>query len=148
MGKRKHKPISDDTRERYVYGIQSGRFIKIGVALNIEARLEDMRLLNPHNPTVVYYRRMIGAFHCERKMHEVLSDKAVGREWFDCSLDEVRDAGKIGIAYATKIRRQMERRHADGIGNIQTQGYETQDLSRSYSNEKTRPGGQPPKRGR
>ena len=89
--------------QRYVYGIQSGQFIKVGVSLSIKRRLDDMRLLNPHPATVVYKRKMYAAYHCEKKMHEVLAPKSIGREWFDATLDEVRAAAKIGFAYANEI---------------------------------------------
>lgn len=90
-------------KPRYVYGIQSGQFIKIGVTMNIAERLNDFRLSNPHKLTVVYRRKVLGAYHCEKKMHEILNDKALGREWFDVTRDEVLAAGLVGIAYAKQI---------------------------------------------
>jgi hypothetical protein len=97
-------PSLEDASERYVYAIKSGRFIKIGVALSIAKRVRDMRLLNPHEIVVVYRRKMRAAFHCEKKMHEVLRDKAVGREWFEASVEEVKAAATIGLAYAREVR--------------------------------------------
>jgi hypothetical protein len=98
---------------RYVYGIQSGDFIKIGVAVNISQRLHTIRLANPHPIKLVLKRRLCAAFHCERKMHEILKDKAIGREWFKATTEEVLAAAEIGTAYAKEVhakRRARERR--------------------------------------
>jgi len=97
-----HKPMYVP---RYVYGIQSGQFIKIGVAISTERRMETMRLYNPHPFTLVFRRKTECAYHCERRMHEILSAKSIGREWFDVTLDEVKAAAVIGILEANKVWR-------------------------------------------
>jgi len=88
---------------RFVYGIKCGQFIKVGVARSVSTRLHNMRLLNPHPVEVVLRRKLRGAFFCERKMHEVLKPKAIGREWFDASVEEVLAAYEIGLAWAREI---------------------------------------------
>lgn len=98
-------PSLEDTTERNVYAIQSGRFIKIGVAVSIADRLHTMRLSNPHELKVVYRRKMKAAYHCEKKVHEVLRDKAVGREWFEATVDEIKAAMAIGLAHAREVRK-------------------------------------------
>lgn len=97
---------------RYVYGIQSGEFIKIGVATNISQRLNAMRLLNPHPIKVILRRRLCAAFYCERKMHEILEPKAVGREWFKVTVDEVLAAAAVGAAYAKQVHASRMAREA------------------------------------
>lgn len=77
---------------RYVYGIKSLDLIKIGVAKDIEERLEAMRLLNPHGCELVFYRKTYAPFLFEKRMHELLADKAVGREWFRVTVAELRKA--------------------------------------------------------
>jgi hypothetical protein len=91
---------------RYVYGIQSGQFIKIGVATNVAQRMKAMRLLNPHPLKIVLKRRLCAAFYCEKKMHEILAQKAVGREWFEVSVEEVLAAAEIGAAYASGVHKE------------------------------------------
>lgn len=99
---------------RFVYAIQSGEFIKIGVATNIPQRLNTMRLLNPHPINLVMKRRLCAAFYCERKMHEILKSKAVGREWFKATVEEVLAAADIGAAYAIEVHRgRVARERAD-----------------------------------
>lgn len=39
---------------RFVYGIKSLDLIKVGVAMNIEKRMEKMRLENPHGCELVF----------------------------------------------------------------------------------------------
>lgn len=88
---------------RYVYGIQSGQFIKVGVALDITRRLHTIRLSNPHPLKVVLRRKMRAAYYCERKMHEILKEKSIGREWFDATVEEVHAAAIIGSAHAREV---------------------------------------------
>jgi len=94
---------SPNSPARYVYGIQCGPFIKVGVAANVAARLRQMQLANPYPLTVVLKRKMKAAFYCERKMHEILAAKAVGREWFCVTPDEVSAAVIVGAIYAKEI---------------------------------------------
>jgi hypothetical protein len=95
--------IRPQLSERYVYGIQSGQFIKIGVAVDIAKRLDTMRLSNPHPLAVVFKRKMKAAYFCEKKMHEVLRPKSLGREWFNVTVEEVRQAALIGAAHAREV---------------------------------------------
>jgi hypothetical protein len=93
---------------RWVYGVQCGQFIKVGVAKDIDKRLHSMRLLNPHPVSVIYRRKMKAAFYCERKIHAILADKAIGREWFEVSPDEVKAAAIIGVLHAKDVLREWE----------------------------------------
>lgn len=102
-----HKPMY---LPRYVYGIQSGQYIKIGVAADIERRMGTMRLYNPHPFALVFKRKTACAYHCERRMHEILGAKAIGREWFEVTLDEVKAAAVIGLSEArAAFREQLKR---------------------------------------
>jgi hypothetical protein len=103
IGALRPEEFQPNLSKRYVYGIQSGQFIKIGVAVDIAKRLNIMKLSNPHPLKVVFRRQMYAAFHCERKMHELLKPKALGREWFDVTIEEVRAAAAIGTAFAREV---------------------------------------------
>lgn len=76
----------------WLYGIQSGLFIKVGVANNIKTRLHQMNLLNPHPCKVVVRRQVANVWRVERRMHEMLAPYAIGREWFMCDPPVVRTA--------------------------------------------------------
>lgn len=89
----------------WVYGIQSGRFIKVGVAIDMPSRLDTFRLHNPH-PIKVVMRRMVPEHYwVEKRIHHLLAAYAIGREWFDCSPELVR------AAYEQAYKDLVVRRH-------------------------------------
>jgi T5orf172 domain len=105
-------------KHRWVYGIKSGQYIKIGVASSLPGRMKHMQLYNPHAPEIVLKKRILAAFHCEKKMHEVLKEKSLGREWFDVTVPEVYEAYEIGKAYAG----QVYARECARLGIVDTHG--------------------------
>lgn len=94
----------------FVYGIQSLDLIKVGSAENIEKRLTVMRLYNPHGCELVFYRRTYAPLIFEKRMHELLADKAVGREWFRASLADVRQAALKARLDSIKAERSLRRK--------------------------------------
>lgn len=110
----------------YVYGIQSGLFIKIGVAGNIKARLETMNLYNPHPCKVVARRVTEYAYLVEKRVHKILEPYAIGREWFMVDAKLVRAALTIAIrdvcqeqtAYQIEMaaRAEQKRNRKLGVG--------------------------------
>lgn len=92
----------------FVYGIQSLDLIKVGVAKDVNRRLETMRLLNPHGCELVFYRRTHAPYIFERSMHRLLADKAVGREWFRVTTAELRKAANIAKCDARKAINHVE----------------------------------------
>lgn len=76
----------------YVYGIQSDRFIKIGVANDVKNRLHKFQLYNPHPLKIVLQQFVVENYWVENRMHKLLAQYAIGREWFDCSPAQVREA--------------------------------------------------------
>lgn len=91
----------------YVYAIKSLDLIKVGVAKNIEKRMEAMRLMNPHGCELLFYRRAYAPYTFEKRMHELLADKAVGREWFRVTLEEVRIASKTARLASIRAERAV-----------------------------------------
>jgi hypothetical protein len=93
----------------FVYGIQSLGLIKVGVAQDIEKRMTVMRLDNPHELTLVFKRTSRAPYTLERQMHRLLADKAVGREWFRVTIEEVRAAAytaRLETARLTTVHRK------------------------------------------
>lgn len=88
----------------WVYGIQSFQLIKIGVAHNIRVRLHAMKLHNPHPLKVVLRRRSENPYLIERLMHRILAPRALGREWFDISPEQAREAANLAIAEGEVLR--------------------------------------------
>ena len=91
----------------YVYAIKSLDLINVVVAKNIDKRLNDMRALNPHGCELLFYRRTYAPYTFEKRMHELLADKAVGREWFRASLAEVRTASKTARLASIRAERAV-----------------------------------------
>jgi hypothetical protein len=91
----------------FVYAIKSLDLIKVGVAQNIENRMNTMRLNNPHGCELLFYRRTYAPYTFERRMHELLADKAVGREWFRVTLEEVRIASKTARLASIRAERAI-----------------------------------------
>jgi len=92
----------------YVYGIQSLDLIKVGVAKNLKKRLNDMRLHNPHGCKVVFHKRVYAPYSLEKRLHALLADKAIGREWFRISLAELRAAAAVAKAQYEQLARCSE----------------------------------------
>jgi hypothetical protein len=88
----------------YVYGIQSGQFIKVGAADDLKKRLHTFRLHNPHPLKLVLQRAIKENYWVERRMHQLLAEYTTGREWFDCSPEQVRDAFKVALKELIDIR--------------------------------------------
>jgi T5orf172 domain len=104
--------------EAWVYGIQSGAFIKIGVANDIAARIRTFKLYNPHPYRTVLRQPCTDAYFVERRMHELLRASAIGREWFAISPKEVRAAIKIALqdeAVHLESQREWERQSSKRV---------------------------------
>ena len=91
----------------FVYAIGSLGLIKVGVAKDIAKRMNAMRLDNPHGCELLFYRRTYAPYTFERRMHELLADKAVGREWFRASLADVRAASKTARLASIRAERAV-----------------------------------------
>lgn len=105
--KRKLALVGGRRELKWIYGIKSGDLIKIGVANNLDNRLREMRLLNPHPVRVVLKRRVPNAFIIEREMHRILAEFAIGREWFKV---DTRQASKaFDQAFSEMLARWRDR---------------------------------------
>jgi hypothetical protein len=93
----------------FVYGIKSLDLIKVGVAKNIDNRINDMRALNPHGCELVFYRKVFAPYAFEKRMHELLAEKAVGREWFRVSVAEVREAASKARLVSMRAKTRSDR---------------------------------------
>jgi uncharacterized membrane protein len=89
----------------FVYGIQSLDLIKVGVAKDVKSRLFQIRGHNPHGCELVFKRSTVAPYVCEDKIHELLSEHSVGREWFRVTLEQVRGAAKVAIIHARRTWR-------------------------------------------
>jgi hypothetical protein len=88
----------------YVDGVQMGPFIKVGAAADLKARMHQFRLYNPYPCKIILRRTVTEYFWLEKRMHELLDGCAIGREWFECSAQKVKDAYEV--AYADLVARR------------------------------------------
>jgi hypothetical protein len=93
----------------FVYGIRSLDLIKVGVATDIEKRMNVMRLHNPHGVELVFYRRVYAPYVFEKRLHQLLAEKAMGREWFKISLEELRCAAVRARSSSAREQRITQR---------------------------------------
>jgi len=90
-GREQAYPLDDAVRKSpaYVYIVQAGDYIKIGVAVDVVKRFSIIRII--HNNTFnghVARLRVIGArwldapYYHEKRLHTTLSGWRVANEWF------------------------------------------------------------------
>ena len=113
-----------------VYGIQCGEFIKIGVATHIERRLKTMVLYNPMPLKIVLRRQPMESYWMEKRMHVLLAEHSVGREWFRITPEKAREVYAAALedykVYAKEQRewilqchrREIEREVKRGTANV------------------------------
>lgn len=99
----------------YIYAIRSGDFVKIGKTHSPRARVEAIRLHNPHPLLLVAFRsvanRYLGTF--ERMMHVALQDFRHSGEWFKVDSALVIEALGIVSAKINHLQRTDGRPAAD-----------------------------------
>lgn len=102
----KHKEI---TRATSVYVIQIREhpaFIKIGVALNTQSRLDGLQSASPFHLEIISERKLccsIAAYSCEKKLHKVYAEFRGLGEWFEIQDEQIRD-----LLVQTVYRGEME----------------------------------------
>jgi len=78
----------------YVYFIRAGIYTKIGVAKNIQRRIEQLQTGNPLELRLtcsIQMPNMKSAFYFERLLHDELMDQHKHGEWFFIKEVKVRD---------------------------------------------------------
>lgn len=84
------RTIEDDAEcGSYVYFIQSGPYVKIGIADRPKHRLSMLQVGNPITLVILNTFKVIRANQVERSLHEHFNDKWQRGEWFRLSDDDV-----------------------------------------------------------
>lgn len=99
----------------YIYGIQSGLFIKVGWTRNLEQRLHLFQAGNPHPIRIAVHRTVRSDIVCrvENRTHYLLHKYAIGREWFMTDVGTVRQAIKQALADVEKYEGACQRHRQD-----------------------------------
>ena len=66
----------------WLYLIKCDEFYKIGIAWDVESRLNSLQCGNPYELELVWAVKAIDAKNAEKLLHEDFKDKRVFREWF------------------------------------------------------------------
>jgi hypothetical protein len=102
---------------RYLYFIQSGDLVKIGISGDPEKRIEELRRGSPLGLRLHGSIKLpaVLAFQTERRVHEALADHAVGREWFRMA---AKDARRAAQPFCTLAKKAGERLFECGFWNL------------------------------
>lgn len=82
-------------RPRYIYLIQCGAYVKIGVATEVEARLSELQIGNPAKLILIWkssYFTRAQAYRIERRTHGLLASYRTSGEWFQVDPETARKA--------------------------------------------------------
>jgi len=102
----------------FLYFIESGEFVKVGLAEDLKKRLFSLQLGNPLELRLVAWRTIPRALsiQTERAVHAELVDFAIGREWF-------RMDGRTAVKRADPIVKKAHAtvlRWRSRLGNLDT----------------------------
>lgn len=70
------------SKQKYVYLLKAGRRYKIGVSLNVEARVKQLQTGNSKAIKEVFSKRKKNAFYIEKSLHTIFHRKRLNGEWF------------------------------------------------------------------
>lgn len=139
LGERMRSPRSlIDAKDRdYVrlYVISCDRFLKVGLAKDIEKRISAAALLNPFPLRMVMSRRVSRniARSVERRAHELLKPWHHDREWFTAPIEEVREAIRVAMLEGARLEtrdRRLERARLEALIEAQRLGVDAYPLVR------------------
>lgn len=104
-----------------LYFLQSRDLLKIGIANDMEKRLKQYRLHNPHPLTLHKVRPLPRPFarEAERRIHEALKEHAHHGEWFTADFPTAYAAARPIVALAfTAARRLRDGSFGSPHGNV------------------------------
>lgn len=97
------------TDMRYIYFIQSGDLVKVGMTNDVQQRLKAFRLASPRGLYLRGTREVpaLIANQTEKQIYRALKDHAVGREWFRMQAKDARAVAEPIIDRAFAAWRKM-----------------------------------------
>lgn len=100
--------------DTYVYFIQASNAIKIGIASDVERRIVDLQVGNPHRIELIHAAQILkqDALAIESKIHHVFRKTRLTGEWFQANqymLDFISNIEKNGLeSYPNWLSKQYE----------------------------------------
>lgn len=92
----------------FLYAIETGDYVKIGLSKNVPQRVREMELMNPLQPNLLLYRTLTRntAPAIEKRAHALLTEFHHKREWFHTPPMEVlRRAINKAVAEGSRVDR-------------------------------------------
>lgn len=65
-----------------IYILESNGFYKIGVSADIDARIKNLQIGNPHIISHVFSRMVPEAYEVEQELHDMFAEYRIKGEWF------------------------------------------------------------------
>lgn len=79
---------------KYIYIIKCGRYYKIGIAKNVNARMQSIHTSNPNTVKVIYTKEVEKAREVETHIHNVYQDYRHKLEWFLLAKEQIEEIKK------------------------------------------------------
>lgn len=115
------------TARCFVYLMRTGRYVKVGIADDVEARRDRLQLSSPHEITTTAKYGMgdrIYARLAERATHADLDQYRMHGEWFDVDYHIALESVGWHVAEARKLRkvrvRESKAKYAELCARYQT----------------------------
>ena len=125
-------------KRQYIISTKTHNLLKIGYSSkDPEERANELNDTSSPHPHVVDYMVLVdGPYQLEQRVHEKLSEKREGKEWFHCSYEEavstIQELAKDSILYQETVREIVAESH-----NVSEQWKKEQDIWREkYKAEK------------
>jgi len=72
-----------------IYILESDGFYKIGVSTDVDKRVKELQVGNPHKIECIFARWVPEAYDVEKELHSMFKEHVVSGEWFKLSADEL-----------------------------------------------------------
>lgn len=102
LGKQAEKMFPRAKFWPYIYVIRCHKYYKIGIASNIESRINSLQCGNPYRLEIVYAIKAPNARYTEEKLHEYFKENRYFREWFELPDDVDWDKLLYGLLWREK----------------------------------------------
>lgn len=79
---------------KHIYIIKCGRYYKIGIAKNVEARIKSIHTSNPNTVKVIYTKEVEKAREVESHIHNVYKEQRHKLEWFLLAKEQLEEIKK------------------------------------------------------
>lgn len=116
-------------RKAWIYVIQCGEFVKVGMTTDVQARFNQLQNVIPYNLRLVMRRAVPhwGRLEFEKIVHASIAQHAHRGEWFRLTPDEAKQAVNTARAEMMRRERAYERHWATiRARHVQSESFEAE----------------------